>query len=165
MTRVRLGSPPALQDTDGTAYLVRSVGSKLDDHIGISRLTPDFLATRHAVRITAMLVRTPFCMRTCHGSVSCHGSILWQHEMLCSFCKDALQNSSDRQTPTVNLSTAPHMVSSAAAALLRSISMQLRAFLCWNSGDGVCSRGPRVRIPCLSCMHVWQSNGHPMALN
>jgi hypothetical protein len=43
--------------------------------------------------------------------------------------------------------------------------MQLRAFLCWNSGEGVCSRGPRVRISCLSCMHVWQSNVHPEALN
>ena len=34
------------QDNNGTAYLVRSIGSQVNDHIGVSRLAPDYLDTR-----------------------------------------------------------------------------------------------------------------------
>ena len=103
MTSVGLGSPPALQDTDGTAYLVRSVGSQLNDHIGISRLAPDYLATRPALHSTAMSVRTPCCMRTCHGSVSCvTEAMLLAARGALLFCKGALRKLKC-QAPAVHL--------------------------------------------------------------
>ena len=34
------------QVKNGTAYLVRSIGAATNDHIGISRLAPDYLDTR-----------------------------------------------------------------------------------------------------------------------
>ena len=38
-----------MQDKSGTAYLVRSIGSAVNDHIGVSRLSPDYLDTRRAL--------------------------------------------------------------------------------------------------------------------
>ena len=55
-----------VQDKNGTAYLVRSIGSAVSDHIGVSRLSPDYLDTRSAPAVDSVHSSKGQCAHLCN---------------------------------------------------------------------------------------------------